>query len=419
MMEFPVDMFLPGSDLTPVRENIDKIVEGLTKWQPKVTQQGVIAPPMVEVQGKDYPEALANMQRLFQQNLWSDGLPFDAPTKETVDWLLTGTDLKSDDVVGKIGPRGGIATVQTIAVNLAMAGGRPEYMPVLIAAVQAMLDPAQNHEQWQATTCNVYPAVVVDGPIAKQIRLNSSYGALGPDPVHPAGGSIGRALRSLQMNVGGALPGTGTMAIQGGPFRYANVVFAEDVDNLPDGWDSLSVELGHQPGANVVTLYHVSGAVNMPGGEASTEEIATISLNVAASYMSSPNGNGYGVDDAGFLVMSAKTIQNLVNLGWTKDKVKEYLWENSKVPVATLSKISSTENLAWWLPPTATEPVPIASSAEGIRIVAAGGDQGGHMMWLQAGMGGSSVTSAEIQLPAGWDNLLKQAEQDLGPLPAR
>ena len=80
------------------------------------------------------------------------------PTEERVKWILSGTALSPDTVIGKILPRGRIATVETLAVNLAMTGGRPEYLPVLIAAIEAMIDPVVEHQVFNATTCSVYPA---------------------------------------------------------------------------------------------------------------------------------------------------------------------------------------------------------------------------------------------------------------------
>ena len=166
-------MFLPGSDLTPLRENIDKVVYGLTKWQPKLKRKKMDVPERLTVEGEDYEEAAANMNNLFLRNLWSDGLPLLPPTEKRVKWVLTGTDLPPDTVIGKILPRGGIATVETLAVSLAMTGGRPEYLPVLIAAIEAIIDPGVRHQVFNATTCSGCPAVIVNGPVAKQIRISS------------------------------------------------------------------------------------------------------------------------------------------------------------------------------------------------------------------------------------------------------
>ena len=220
VMEFPTEMFLPGSDLSPIEKNIDKVILGLTKWEPQVYKaKGIISPPKITVVGRDYEEVFSKAELLFLKSLWSDGLPIRPPTQERVDWILKGTDLPREKVIGRIFPRGGIATVEVLAISLAMTGGRPEYLPVLIAAVQALTAPEYNHAAMNSTTCSVYPVLIVNGPIAKQIRLNSGYGCLGPDPMRPAGGCIGRALRFLMMNVGGAIPGSGTMAIYGGPAR--------------------------------------------------------------------------------------------------------------------------------------------------------------------------------------------------------
>ena len=200
--EFPLDMFLVGSDLTPLRENIDKIIYGLTKWSPKTKEKGLVKPSKVKVQGKDYQEAVANMNLLFLKNLWSDGLPLLPATEERLNWIMTGTDFSRDKVIGKILPRGGIATVETIAASLAMAGGRPEYLSVLIAAMDAILDPQFFHQHMNSTTCSTYAAVIVNGPAAKQIRLNSGYGCLGPSSKYPAGATIGRAIRLILLNLG-------------------------------------------------------------------------------------------------------------------------------------------------------------------------------------------------------------------------
>jgi len=164
---FPSEIFLPGSNLTSIEENIDKIIDGLTKWRPKIIKKGMVKPSKITVEGRNYEEALANMNNLFLRNLWSDGLPILPPTEERVNWLLTGTDLSPDALVGtgKILPRGGIATVEMLAVCLAMAGGRPEYLPVLIAATEAITDPLVAHEAWNSTTGACNPMVIVNGSV--------------------------------------------------------------------------------------------------------------------------------------------------------------------------------------------------------------------------------------------------------------
>jgi hypothetical protein len=195
MVTFPIDAFLVGSDLTPMREKLHDFMDGLVSWEAKATHTGIQHPSMIHVEAHGYEAALDTMNRQFLTNTWGDGLPLNAPTEERVAWILKGTDQPCDQVIGKVMPQGGIATVETLAVSLAMAGGRPEYLPVLIASMEAILDPGLEHDKFQATSGSTFPVVIVNGPMAQQIRLNAGFGLLGPDPRHPAGASIGRALR--------------------------------------------------------------------------------------------------------------------------------------------------------------------------------------------------------------------------------
>jgi hypothetical protein len=428
--EFPMEMFLPASDLSPIKENIDKIIYGLTKWQSKITKKGIVRPEMITVHGADYQNAFDNMNFLFLRNMWGDGLSITPVTEERVKWILTGTDLPRNKVVGSVLPRGGIATVETIAVNLAMAGGRPEYMPVLIAAVEGILDPASTHFHWSATTNNTYPAVVVNGPVAKQLRINSGYGCLGPDPQYPAGASIGRAIRLILQDAGGAIPGIGTMAIHGGASRYTNVVFAEDEAGIPKGWEPLNVSFwGYKRGVNTLTVLAVSSSVNVTFptsfGKATPEEVWLWNLNKIAGFMGSPYTNYWQrptmfEGSPGIVVLGRGSVESLADLGWSKEKVQQYLWENSKLPWADKLKYGGLEDARRRIKDiegriVEGQPWPITSKPKNIMIVVAGGAQSGHGFWMQVAQ--AAPTSAKITLPKNWDALLKEAEKDLGPIP--
>ena len=416
--EFPADMFWPGSDLTPVTENIDKVVYGLTKWEPQNKSTGIMARPKITIQGATYDAAVVNMGDLFLRNMWSDGMALLPATQERVDWILTGTDLPDDQVVGTIGPRGGIATVEQIAAALAMAGGRPEYLPVLIAIVEAIVDPVTKHAGWQASTGCQTPFMVVNGPVGKQIRVISGYGLLGPDPNHPAGASIGRALRLILLDLGGSVPGSGSMSIMASNGRYTGTVIAEDEDSIPSDWQPLNVEMGFPAGSNTVTLFVVIGFVHIASTEVVNErnEMSTMERYAQALQIFQPN---YGIKTVpGIILMGREVAQGLSDFGWTKEEVKDYLWENSKVPwswVVKLAKdddITSMQEAGWGK--TAEELVPVAADASLIKLVVAGGAEAGHGIYVQ---GGGRPVTKEIKLPANWDDLLKQAETDLGPLP--
>jgi hypothetical protein len=390
MVPFPIDMFLVESDVRPVQENLDGFVDGLTRWQPQRAPRAPERAPMVAVGGADYELAFDNFNRLCIRRHWGDGLPLVPPTEERVRWILRGTDEPRETVIGKLMPRGGIVSLEILAVALAMAGGRPEYLPILRAAIEAILDPVLGHEGWQATSSSTYPVVIVNGPVAAQIRLNSGFGLLGPDPRHPAGASIGRAIRLLQQNVGGALPGTGTMAMFG-PMRYTNAVFAEDEAGLPAGWAPFNVErMGYERGTNSVAVNVASGADNIIRRGVGTETLefeATASLLRIATYMKSHNANclhAHRDGTPGILLISRTVAQQLAALGWTKPKVQSFLWEHSRIPRAELEASGMT---AWMqrydAMPIGADVWPITSRPENIAIVVAGGSHPTHACWMQ------------------------------------
>jgi len=414
MVTFPIELFLVDSDISPVEARFEEFVQGLTAWEPAVKTPGLVRPPGPRVEGATHAEAAARMNQLFLEKLWGDGLPLVPPDQATVAWVLQGTDRDPADVVGQVLPRGGIATVETLAVTLAMAGGRPEYLPVLIAAMEAMLDPAMEHDKWQATSASTYPVVIVNGPVREQIRLNTGFGLLGPDPRHPAGASIGRALRLLQQNVGGALPGTGTMAVFGA-MRYTNAVFGEDEEGLPPGWAPLAAErYGRAADVSSVTVYPATGATNILRrgvGKETLEEEARASLLRIAGYLRSPNAHyiwGWSQGTPGAVLIPRVVARQLAEQGWSKASVREFLWEHSAIPLAELRE---TEIVRWMEQSTdpaimagLKDPWPIAREPEGILLAVAGGGHPTHAFWMQAMA--PAVANREVQLPRAWERLI-------------
>jgi len=425
MVVLPMSVFLVDSDLTPVSAAYDEVVSGLTEWSPRADTLGIKSPAPVSVRANDYESAFDQTNHLFLANGWSDGLPVVPPSAERVARMLRGTDRSGEDVVGKIMPRGGIATVETVATAMVMAGGRPEYLPVLLATLEAVLNESLGHDKFQATSGSTFPVVVINGPIAEQIRLNSGFGLLGPDPQHPAGAAIGRALRLLLQNVGGALPGVGTMAIFGA-MRFTNAVFAEDEGGLPDGWEPVSVHHGgHGSGENTVTVYVATGAANVMrrgvGREAPLDE-AIQGLERTASYLRVANAHyprSWLNGTPGALMIPRIVAQQLHDNGWkTKQSVREYLWERVQFSAAELTDSGmrqwiEAETNAETVASGLMEPWPFCKSPDQLMIVVAGGEHPTHNFWLQSW--GPTVTSARIETPAGFDRLLAEADAEIGP----
>ncbi len=423
MVTFPIDMFLPGSDLSALEARHREFYHGLTKWQSEFALSAGGETPLLAVEGSSYEDALQKANNLLLTNLWGDGLPIWPATRERVDWMLRGSALPRMQVIGKFPPRGGITTVETCAIALAMAGGRPEYMPVLLAAVEACLDPSTLFDQLQATSGGPFPVVIVNGPIAKQIRLNSGFGCLGPDPQRPAGASIGRALRLLQQNVGGALPGIGTMAIYGA-MRYTNAVFAEDEASLPEGWLPHATQRhGYTPGTNSVSVMFASGVSNIRrrGAKKETpEEDVTQGLHRMADFMRTPNMAalaGWDQGTPGAMLVSPVVAGMMAKLGWTPQKLRAFLWENSKIPMAQLKRAGGP---AWIeIDPSPAvrdsiklDPWPIAKNPDNIILIVAGGDHPTHSQWLQAHS--PTVIGRVMRVPETFDRLLAESDRDLG-----
>ena len=174
MVIFPIAPFLVDSDISPVERDVHKVAEGLTDWKPANSETGIQYPPRVRIEANGYEAAYDKMNRHFITSTWGDGLPLNPPTEERVSWILQGTNRDRKSVIGKVMPRGGIATVETLAATLAMSGGRPEYLPVMIAAVECILDPAMEHDKFQATSGSTYPVVIVNGPVHNHHRIGAA-----------------------------------------------------------------------------------------------------------------------------------------------------------------------------------------------------------------------------------------------------
>src|SRR5688572_28062782 len=183
---------------------------------------------------------------------WTDGLPVIPPREEYVREMIESNGLEGDVVIANIAPDGAAATVEKIAINAVMAGCRNEYLPVLLAAVKAMAQPQFNLLWVQATTNPVAPFVVVNGPIRARIDINCGRGALGPG--RRANATIGRALRLIMLNIGGAIPGEVDKAVLGQPGKFT-FCLGEFEEESP--WEPLHVELGLARSSSAVCVIGV------------------------------------------------------------------------------------------------------------------------------------------------------------------
>ncbi len=212
--------------------------------------------------GDDYTDANEKYQQYCIDNQIGDGLPLTPPTAEAVKWMLSGTSRSPKEELGPMTPRNGMATIEKIAINSVMAGARPEYLPVIIAAVEGLLDPSFNLYHIQTGTLNSKVLIWVNGPIAKEIEMNSGQGYLGHG--FRANSAIGRAVSLCMINIGWSLIGA-ELGMLGQPARYCNLTFAENEKDSP--WESFAVDHGFKPEDSTVTLDECTSENRMgPGG---------------------------------------------------------------------------------------------------------------------------------------------------------
>jgi hypothetical protein len=250
---------------------------------------------------------------------WTDGLPVVPPTEARVLRMLEGTSRASDEVVAVVPPDLVDCTVEKVAVNAVMAGCRAEYLPVVLAAVEAACTDAFNGHGLLATTWFSGPMIVVNGPIAPAIGMNSGINALGQG--NRANATIGRALQLVIRNVGGGKPGGVDRATLGNPGKYT-FCFAEDEEGSP--WEPLSVERGFPAGTSTVTLFAAGGVHGLADQLSRTPE--SLARSMAASLRSVFHPKLVIGFDA-CLVISPEHGRVFREAGWTKARLRQELKE--------------------------------------------------------------------------------------------
>ena len=257
---------------------------------------------------------LGEVQNYFDENGWTDGLPIVPPTKERIDEMLRGTSHSLEAVVTRtMLPEDWIVTVEKVATIGVMAGCKPAYMPILLGIVEAFSSEVFASPVRSTTSFSF--SIIVNGPIAKEIGMNSGINALGSGTGNKANATIGRFLRLALINLGGSKSGVSDMSSQGNPSKYS-FAFAENEEKSP--WEPFHVSMGFRPGESVVTI--MSGGWSHMGcfGNVDLDQIAK-----AISYFELPNGV--------LLIMDPMPAKKLAARGYTKKDVEDYLWDHATI----------------------------------------------------------------------------------------
>lgn len=248
---------------------------------------------------------------------WSDGLPIVPPTAERILRMLQGTTRPGEEIIGKVPPNLIDCSIEKVAINAVMAGCKPEYMPVVLAALEAALDPLFTLHGLLCTTCFSSPIIVVNGPIARHIGMNWGINALGQG--NRANATIGRALQLIVRNVGGGRPGEIDRATLGGPGKYT-FCFAED--ETDPSWEPLSVARGFEPGSNTVTLFQGDGIQGFSDQRSRTPDELTRSLALSLFTCMHPKLAEWG---NAILVLSPEHYAIYREAGWDRRRITDAL----------------------------------------------------------------------------------------------
>jgi hypothetical protein len=324
----------------------------------------------------EVPADLDAFQDEIERRGWGDGLPVVPPTPERVAAFVRAAGRPPDEVVAALPPTWAEATVEKVAVNAVMAGCRSEYAPVVAAAIRAAAQEPFNLYAVQTTTHPCAVLVIVSGPIASELGMNAGYGAFGPG--NRANATIGRAVRLVLMNVGGARPGTLDRATQGSPAKYTYCV-AENEAASP--WEPLRVGLGFGAADSVVTVVAGEGPHNINDHGSTTADSL---LRQIAGTLAIPGSNNAYMQGDSYLFLGPEHARQLAAAGLDRAAVQRLAFEGARIPrerfgpgqlariedVLTAAQREMTRESLW-----------VGGGPEDVRVLVVGGD-GRHSCWV-------------------------------------
>lgn len=322
------------------------------------------------------PDSLEVINDYFYQHSWTDGLPIIPPTAERVKAMVEGIPWRdSEDILAVLPPANGKATIQKIAINAVMAGCLPSYMPIITAAVQAVSEPVYGLGHRQTTTHAGAPLIIVNGPIVERIGLNYGNGVFGPG--WRANATIGRALRLILINIGGAIPGEVDFCQHGHPGKYTFCIAEHEKANP---WNPLHVERGFKRDASVVTV------VNAEAPHSMTENVQTDPNEIVrtfASTMAALGSNNIYSQGTPVLVLGPEHAGFFAAASWSKEDLKQALFDRARQPwvlIRNRGKSKGPHFPQWIDRNNENAMVPIVSRPEDLIVIVAGG-AGGKSMW--------------------------------------
>jgi hypothetical protein len=383
---------------------VDEVIETLTGEIAAPGRPAAVEPGPGDIVFKG---SFEEVNDLFYDNHWTDGLPVIPPTLKKIQEFLRYTDRSPDEVIGTLPPAKREATIWKVAVNAVMAGCRPEYMPVLTAIAEAVADPRYGI-QHAGSTSGWAPLIILNGPVIKQLGFNSGPGVTRPG--RRANTTVSRFLRLLMINLSGYLVGITDKATFGQNYFIA---LAEAEEESP--WEPLSADRGFKPDSNIVT---VTSAETLSDAFASfgtgEEQLKTIAWQVARELSAVPVILSFGRERS-IVVALSPLIANLIGkAGYSKDDVRQYLFKNARMRASEFDMILSHTTACNLVAAgrleeqfcESTDPdrmIPLVHSPEDFLVIVSGDPaRNRSFVTLQGGEQGLA-TSKEIKLPPNWN----------------
>ena len=310
---------------------VDDLTRPLTPEEARPSQaQKLHEDANVKVTGKDFLDASGKVNALFLENRWADGLPIVPPTPELVKAMEAGTTLSPQKVLGQVAPKNGTATVEKVAINSVMAGAKPEYFPVILAAMEGFLDKHYDLTHVVASTGSFTPVVIVDGPMAQELGFNSGIGMLGVG--WQANSTVGRALQLSLLNLGQTWPQVNFMGLTGRLEGYTFYTFAEDTAKSP--WEPYNVSQGFQKGDSTVTVSSAGNPAVFGGGAVAPWTGQGVIDQMAAQIRN--RGVAWPYAQKHIVVLHPDCAVDLAAHGYTRKSLQEYFYEQTRVPYEKL-----------------------------------------------------------------------------------
>jgi hypothetical protein len=329
-------------------------------------------------------------QVYFRSEDMTDGLPIIVPTRERVDWFLesSGFGPYRDEVIGSIAPLLVPSTVEDVAVNTLMAGARPEDLGIVLGAIEAMLDPLWALSSIQSTTNPATPFMIVNGPVTRELGLGSGNHALGPG--RHANGAIGRAVRLVLRNLGGATDEIDRSSI-GQPAKYTCCLAEAELESP---WEPYHVSRGFRAEQNVVTVAATENIINVVLTAGRHVPMSGPFFDQFGRLMHVIGTNIYYSYGSPVIVISPGQARRLNEEGYTRERLQQELFEVAKIPLEEFP-YGNFPKCEWKVEDGRILPCPDAND---IRIFVAGGGEALHSLYANS-FCSTMACSAEVWTP--------------------